>query len=252
MSAHKVKLSAFVITIACILAISGCRHNQQTTKVTPPPPGVTPASPVATITATPDTVDQGQPVQLSWNTQNASSVTIEGLGTVVASGSQRLTPNASTTYHLVAKGDGGSAEANARVTVNMPKKNEVSEVSEEQLFAQNIKDIFFSYDNYDVREDQRAALNADADFLAKHPNINLVIEGHCDERGSEDYNMGLGENRASSVKSVLEKHGVSADRVRVISLGKEKPFCTAAETESCWQENRRAHFVFARNERASN
>ena len=249
MRARKIQLVASSIVVA--LALAGCHHSQPVAKVPTTPPAVAaPAAPVANITATPETVDQGQPVELSWNTRNASTVTIEGLGTVAASGSKQVTPSASTTYHLVAKGDGGSADANARVTVNAATK--VSEISDEQLFAQNVRDVFFSYDDYKVQSEQQAVLNADAEFLAKHPDMKLTIEGHCDERGSGDYNMALGENRASTVKEILAQHGVSADRVHVISLGKERPFCTTAENEACWQQNRRAHFVLQKKEVASN
>jgi peptidoglycan-associated lipoprotein len=238
------KIRFFLLATVLVLVMAGCHHKQPVAKVTPPPPEpAKPASPTAAMTVTPETVEQGQSVELSWKTENASAVNIEGLGTVAASGSKTLTPNASTTYRLTASGDGGHADASARVTVNPQKQ--ISQITDEQLFAQNVKDVFFSYDNAQVGQDQLSTLNADADFLSKHPAIKLVIEGHCDERGSEDYNMGLGENRASTVKSVLEQHGVGADRVRVISMGKEKPFCTTAEDESCWQQNRRAHFVFS-------
>ena len=189
----------------------------------------------------PDTVDKGQPAELSWNTQNASTVTIDGIGTVPATGSRKITPDSSTTYHLTAQGEGGSTDASARITVNIPTDT-TSHLTTRQLFEQNVKDVFFNYDNYDIRDDELQIISADADFLAQHPEIKFVIEGHCDERGSEVYNMGLGENRASKVKDTLEQHGVSADRIKIISYGKERPFCTTGEDESCWQQNRRAHF----------
>jgi peptidoglycan-associated lipoprotein len=242
MNASKIRISLLAIAFTVIMA--GCHHKQPVAKVTPPPPAVAPVAPAASVTVTPETVDQGQTVELSWKTENASKVNIEGIGPVSASGSKTLTPGASTTYRLTATGDGGSTDASARVTVNTPQK-QVSQITDEELFAQSVKDIFFSYDDAKIGQDQQSALNADADFLAKHPAMKLVIEGHCDERGSEDYNLGLGENRASTVKSILAQHGVGADRVRVISMGKEKPFCSTAENESCWQQNRRAHFVFS-------
>jgi peptidoglycan-associated lipoprotein len=163
------------------------------------------------------------------------------VGEVAAAGSRRIIPTDSTTYHLVARGDGGMAEANARVTVNSPAPA-VSGLTEEQLFERNIKDVFFGYDKYDIRPDEQSIVSADAQFLAQHPEMKVVIEGHCDERGSDEYNIGLGENRAEQVKEELQQHGVAADRIRMKSYGKEKPFCQE-ETESCWQQNRRAHFV---------
>jgi len=80
-------------------------------------------------------------------------------------------------------------------------------------------------------------------FLQQHPNISFTVEGHCDERGSTEYNLALGDNRASSVKNALVAGGISADRVKTVSLGKEKPFCTESN-EACWQQNRRGHFVY--------
>lgn len=236
------KFCAIVAALAFTI-MTGCHHNPAVSKATPPPPP-TPASPSATLTVTPDTVDRGQPAQLTWNTQNATTVNIEGIGTVSASGSKAITPQNSTTYHLSASGAGGSTDASARITVNIPAEK-ISSLTDEQLFEQNVKDVFFNYDNFQIREDELKIVNTDAAFLSQHPNMKLVISGHCDERGSEDYNMGLGENRASTVRDVLAQHGVSADRIKIISYGKEKPFCTTAEDESCWQQNRRAHFALA-------
>jgi peptidoglycan-associated lipoprotein len=238
------KMTKYCATLVALsfMFMIGCHHNPAMTKTTPPPTP-TPSSPSATLTVTPDTVDRGQSAQLAWNTQNATTITIDGIGTVSASGSKTVTPARSTTYHLSASGQGGSTDANARVTVNMPPEKVSSSLTDEQLFAQNMKDVFFNYDNFEIRQDELQIVNTDASFLAQHPNMKLVISGHCDERGSEAYNMGLGENRASTVKDTLIQHGVSADRIRIISYGKEKPFCTSAEDEACWQQNRRAHFA---------
>lgn len=238
------KLSAIFIAVVFAI-VTGCHTTPKTTKndVTTPP-AIKPPAPSASLKVVPDTVDKGQPAELSWNTQNASTVTIDGVGAVSASGSKRITPDSSTTFHLTAQGDGGSTEASARITVNIgPDKT--TRLTDEQLFAQNVKDVFFNYDNYDIREDELAIVNADADFLVQHPNMKLVISGHCDERGSEVYNMGLGENRAGKVKEILEQRGVTADRIKIISYGKERPFCTTGEDETCFQQNRRAHFAFS-------
>ena len=239
------RFCAFAVAIAFAILLTGCHRNTTASNNDhTQPPAKTVPSPSATLTVKPDTVDRGQQVELSWNTQNASSVSIDGVGTVTASGSRKLTPASSTTYRLSASGDGGSTEASTRVTVNIPTDT-TSQLTEKELFEKNIKDIFFSYDNFDIRPDEAQAANADADFLAKHPNMKFLIEGHCDERGSDVYNMGLGENRASIVRQTLIDHGVSPERIKIISFGKEKPFCTSTEDESCWQQNRRAHFVLS-------
>ena len=126
------------------------------------------------------------------------------------------------------------------------------ELTEEELFAQNVKDIFFSYDNADVRADEQPLVSSDAAFLASHPAIKVLIEGHCDERGSDVYNLSLGESRADKIRNALIQQGVSADRIKVISFGKERPFCSSAENDACWQQNRRAHFVLQARQQASN
>ena len=111
------------------------------------------------------------------------------------------------------------------------------------MFSQNVKDIFFDYDKYDVRSSEQGSLQADAQFLQQHANIRITIEGHSDERGSTEYNLALGTNRADAVKSALIQAGIAGNRIKTISYGKEKPFCSVSN-EACWQQNRRGHFVY--------
>jgi peptidoglycan-associated lipoprotein len=115
--------------------------------------------------------------------------------------------------------------------------------SEEDLFNKNIEDIFFDFDKSLIRKDQQAAIETDTQFLTKHPSIKFTIEGHCDERGSIEYNLGLGDKRSRAAKQALVEAGVGADNIHTISYGKERPFCTE-HNETCWQQNRRAHFVY--------
>jgi peptidoglycan-associated lipoprotein len=148
----------------------------------------------------------------------------------------------------VAKGVGGTADASARVTVNgaavsapavvVPTRN----LSAEEEFKGSVQDIFFDYDTYDVRADAQSALSRDASYLVSHPDTKIVIGGYCDERGSNEYNLALGQNRADATKKALVTAGVAANRIRVISYGKEKPFCSES-SEECWQQNRRGGFV---------
>lgn len=105
-----------------------------------------------------------------------------------------------------------------------------------------LKDAFFDFDKYDVRPDQRDAMTANADFLKKWPTVKIKIEGHCDERGTAKYNMGLGERRANAAKDFLVSLGVDASRIETISYGKERPFAEGHD-EKAWAQNRRAHFV---------
>jgi peptidoglycan-associated lipoprotein len=113
------------------------------------------------------------------------------------------------------------------------------------LFARNVKDVMFDYNKADIRMDQAPTAHNDAAFLAQHPSIKVVVEGHCDDRGSEEYNLALGTSRAESVKRALLQEGVSPDRVKTVSYGKEKPFCTE-ENDHCWQQNRVDHLDIAR------
>jgi peptidoglycan-associated lipoprotein len=190
-------------------------------------------------------VDKGQATTLTWQTTNATDVSIDGIGAVQPSGSQQVTPSDSTTYHLLAKGAGGTQEATARVTVNAPAPPPPPppSASEEDLFSQNVKDVYFDYDAATIRPDQQTALQGDIDFLKQHTGIKVTIEGHCDERGSTEYNLALGDSRANAVKSALASGGITADRVHASSIGKERPFCTESN-EQCWQQNRRGHFVY--------
>jgi len=216
-------------------------------KVPPPPPPPPPqlAAPTASLAANPNTVEAGQSTTLTWQTTNATDVSIDGIGPVAVSGSRQVTPSDSTTYHLVAKGSGGTQDATARVTVNAaPAPPPVtSNATDEELFSQNVKDIYFDYDKYDIRPDQQGALQGDAQFLQQHRGIRFTVEGHSDERGSTEYNLALGTNRADAVKSALIQAGVAGDRIKTLTMGKEKPFCTESN-ESCWQQNRRGHFVY--------
>ena len=95
--------------------------------------------------------------------------------------------------------------------------------TEQELFARSVKDIYFNYDSYELRASDQPTLQADAAFLKSHSNIRFTLEGHCDERGSVEYNLALGENRANSVKQALVKLGVPASSIKTISYGKEKP-----------------------------
>jgi peptidoglycan-associated lipoprotein len=239
MNARFLRLAGLSFAMSTILLLGACHK-----KAVPAPPHQTPpppAQPTATLSVSPASVKSGQSVQLSWNTQNATDVNIDSVGAVSPSGTRSLTPTESTTYTLTAKGPGGTTQASARVTVTVPPPAVAAGPSDEDIFQKNIKDIYFNYDRYDVRPTDAAALKSDADFLTAHPNFKITISGYCDERGSEDYNMALGSNRADGVRDQLVKLGIARDRIKTISYGKEKPFCTE-QNEQCWQQNRRAHF----------
>jgi len=239
-----------LVLLIAVVSFAGCSKKKTSTAPSAPP--LTGPAPTAQLTATPNSITAGDQVVLSWRTTDATSISIDGIGDVPSAGVKTVTPTESTSYHLVARGDGGSADATARVTVT-PAQNAVAVANDmssrnmtaEEQFKANVQDVFFDYDSYELRPDAAAATAQAASYLAAHPAIKVVIGGYCDDRGSAEYNLALGENRANAARTALTSAGVAASRLRVISYGKEKQFCTE-ENESCWQQNRRAQFSLDR------
>ncbi len=229
------------------MVVGGCKKRVASTAPTQTIPART-AQPTVTLTASPTTVKAGASLTLTWSSTNATDLSIDpGVGKVAVEGSTPVTPTESTTYMITANGPGGTATATARVTVNggavAAPTGQPAGISE--LFEQNVRDAFFDFNKADSRPDARDALTKDAEFLRSYPTVHVTIEGHCDERGSTEYNLGLGQRRAQASKNYLVSLGISADRVDTVSWGKERPFCNES-TEDCWQQNRRGHFVMAK------
>jgi peptidoglycan-associated lipoprotein len=225
--------------------ISGCKKQVAATPPAPAP--APPAQPTVTLNASPTSIDPGGTVTLSWSSTNATDLDIEpGIGKVAPQGSTPANPTTSTTYTITATGPGGSATATAQVNVNAPAAAPPAAAppNVSELFEQNVKDVFFDLDKAELRGDARDALTKDAEFLRSYPDVHISIEGHCDERGSTEYNLALGQSRAQAAKNFLISLGISADRMETVSWGKERPFCTE-HNEDCWQQNRRDHFVLA-------
>jgi peptidoglycan-associated lipoprotein len=140
-----------------------------------------------------------------------------------------------------------SAESVKKETVKEvvePKVAKLEETSTSSRAEESVvlQDALFDYDRYDIRADARPVLDSAASFLKKNTNLNVLIEGHCDERGTNEYNLALGEKRAKAVKDYLASLGINPARMTVMTYGEEKPVCTEHD-ENCWQKNRRAHFV---------
>ncbi len=125
------------------------------------------------------------------------------------------------------------------------EKITVEELSLEEKAKSVFMDVLFDFDEYNIRPDARPVLDSAAVFLNENTELNIVIEGHCDERGTNEYNLALGERRAKSTKNYLVSLGVAPSRIITITYGEEKPVCTQ-HNESCWQRNRRAYFVVAK------
>ncbi|MDE3178566.1 MAG: peptidoglycan-associated lipoprotein Pal [Acidobacteriota bacterium] len=246
--ANRKRVLAVLVGLLGVILLAGACHKKKIAAPPPPAPPPAPTAPTVTLSAEPSTIEKGQSSTLSWTSTNATTLNLQpGIGSVQAQGSTTVTPDESTTYTITATGPGGTATDSARVTVTVPPPPPppppAPQVSESDLFNQNIKDAYFDFNKSTIRPDAVAALTHDADFLKQHPDIKFTIEGHCDERGSEEYNLGLGDRRANAAKNYLVNLGVSADNITTISYGKDRPFCTE-HTESCWQQNRRAHLVY--------
>jgi len=240
--------AALVATLA-LLAASGCHKKHAATPPAAMAPEATTPPPTASITADPAAIDLGQSVVLNWRTSNATSVSIDGIGEVPVNGTQTVSPASSTNFHLVAKNAGGTTEANVRVTVRVPEvpaaPSDNGDMGTDAMFHAKVPDIFFGYDSFDLTPEADSSISSAAAYLTAHPAIKILIGGYCDDRGSAEYNITLGENRANAAKTALVSAGVTGNRIRVVSYGKEKQFCSE-ETESCWQQNRRGQFSIDR------
>lgn len=239
--------TGLVAALAAVVSIAGCAKKAAPPSPAPPAPAPAAARPTVTLQASPATVNKGESSTLSWNSTDATELSIAPeVGAVTAQGSTKVTPSDSTTYTITATGPGGSTSATASVTVNAPPAPAPAPAgpSVDELFLREVRDAYFDLDKADIRADARTALSKTADFLKNYPQLKVTIEGHCDERGSTEYNLSLGDRRASAVKQYLISLGIGADRISTVSYGKEKPFCMESN-ETCWQQNRRGHFVKA-------
>jgi peptidoglycan-associated lipoprotein len=236
----------FCLMLAAAIFTFGCGKKPVAKAPPSAPYNPPPATPTVTLQASPTSISKGDAVTLNWTSTNATQLTITpDVGQVTAQGSTKASPTDSATYTITATGPGGSANASARVTVATPMPPADTGTSSDitdALFLKEVRDAYFDLDKADIRADAREALSHTAEFLRNYPQLKVTVEGHCDERGSTEYNLGLGDRRASAVKSYLVSQGISADRINTVSFGKEKPFCTES-TEECWQKNRRGHFV---------
>jgi peptidoglycan-associated lipoprotein len=248
----KLQLRDLAVGFIFLVLIAGACKKKVPPPAPPPPPTPTAAAPSVTLAADPTSIQRGQSSTLRWSSQNATDLDIQpGVGSVGPSGTRSVSPNDSTTYTITAKGAGGTAEASARVTVTAPPPPPprpepptppAPKVSQRDLFDREVKDAFFDFDKSDIRPDARDNLTKSAEFLRANPSVNVTIEGHCDERGSVAYNLGLGDRRSNATKDFLVTLGISGERIKTISYGKERPFCTEHD-ETCWQQNRRGHLV---------
>jgi peptidoglycan-associated lipoprotein len=250
MTKHRASLISAAVLVLVFAA--GCHK-----KAPAPPPATTPAPPppaaapvINYFNAEPSSISGGQPSSLRWSVDNATNVQIDNsVGQVSPNGRRAVYPTATTTYHMTASGPGGNVSADATVTVTTPPPAEAPPPQNTEtvadILAHRVQDVHFDYDKSDIRAQDQPVLQGDADALKTifqmDSNFVVTIEGHCDERGSAEYNLGLGDRRASATKDALVSLGVPGDKLKTISYGKERPLCTDA-TEDCYARNRRAHF----------
>ena len=236
-----------------VLVLAAACHK----KAPPPPPAPAPApaappanKPVINyFTAEPTTISSGQPSSLRWSVTDANNIQIDTIGQVSPNGRRAVYPTSTTTYHMTASGPGGTAEAEATVTVSAPPPPPPAPAAPQQtpaeILARQVQDIHFDYDKSDIRPEDQSILQGDANALktifSMDASFVVTIEGHCDERGSAEYNIALGDRRAAATRDALVALGVPGDKLKTISYGKERPLCTDA-TEDCYARNRRAHF----------
>jgi len=200
-----------------------------------PPPAASP--PTVLFSADPDTVEAGKCSTLKWSTTDATRVSIDpGIGEGGTSGEKQVCPTETTLYTITANGPGGTATATAKVTVIVPPPPPAVEG------APKFENIHFDFDKSAIRPDDKPILQGGAAYLKKNKGAAMLIEGHCDERGTSEYNMALGDRRANSAKKYLVGLGIDAKRLSTISYGKERPF-DPGHNEDAWAKNRRVVFV---------
>ncbi len=240
-------------TLAGVFLFAGCSKktgpplSSAPTTTAPAPDRPEPKAPTPTlsISADPSSIQRNSQTTLKWQSSNATSVVIDnGVGNVQSNGSLTVTPLQSTTYTATATGPGGEARASTRVTVVRPAAKPIAtdaELAQEAIRDGRIRPVFFAYDKAELTQDAKAILRANARWMREFPGAQFVIEGHCDERGSEEYNLALGDRRAQAAFEFIRQLGVNASNVRTISYGEERPFDTG-HNEAAWAKNRRAHF----------
>jgi peptidoglycan-associated lipoprotein len=247
------RLTSGLASVLIIMVTTGCHTT------TPPITGRLPPAPAARAVTQPtvkffggepETVTSGQAAVLRWSVENADRVQIDnGVGEVNQDGKHAVTPSDTTTYKLEArKNSGGAAEAAVTIAVakSLPGPHlGTSNRAKGEMIASELQDVHFDYDAGEIRPGDQTILEKDATVLNRlfllDPDVVVRIEGHCDERGSAEYNLALGDRRASVVRETLVNMGLPAEKLLTVTFGKEHAICFD-ETEECYARNRRAHF----------
>jgi peptidoglycan-associated lipoprotein len=253
---RKRQIALVALSVSLALIGAGCKKKAPAAEPPPPPPPPVerpaPARPTVTLSAEPSSIERGKSATLKWSSSNATGASLDqGIGAVPTSGSREVFPTQTTTYKIDVTGDGGTASATATVTVRTPPPPApppTPTTNFSDSVRSRVRDAYFDYDKSNIRSDAEDALRSNANSLKEifqqFATGRVLIEGHCDERGTNEYNLALGDRRATAARDFLVNLGVPAGKLSTVSYGKERPQCTESN-EACWQRNRRAHFVAA-------
>jgi len=248
---RKRQITLILFSVFLVAFAVGCK-KQPAQPAPPPPPAKVeppaPARPTVSMSAEPSSIERGKSATLKWSSTGATSASInQGIGAVRTSGSREVFPTQTTSYSMTVKGQGGESSASATVTVRAtppppPPPPPAPDFGDE---VSKLRDAYFDYDQSGIRSDAESALRSNASTLKglfqNFPSGRVVIEGHCDDRGTNEYNLALGDRRATAARDFLTNQGVPAGKLTTVSYGEERGQCSAAD-ESCYQSNRRAHF----------
>jgi peptidoglycan-associated lipoprotein len=218
-----------------------------------------PARPSVRLTLDQDAIQRGQSTTLRWNSTNAERLSISELGTVPSTGTRVVSPAQSTTYTATASSAGGTDTASARLTVteepaptadpNTRPRTNPPNPTIAALFNQWVQPIYFDYDQSELRPEAKDKLRRAAEWLTQGPNRSIAfrIEGNCDPRGTEEYNIGLGESRAQAAREFLVSLGVEQSRIQTVSYGEERAGGTSEgspDARGSWAHDRRDDFIY--------
>jgi len=247
------------ISFCLLLFVSACSKrsvemtpssspSQQTRSVSLPDPDH--PSPTVEITASPSTINIGSQATLRWKSTDSSSLMIDsGVGNVSEVGSLVISPRESTTYTVTAKGPGGEAVSSTRVTVIVNPKPIMVQTDidnlQQAIDSGKVQPVFFDYDKATLTHEAKGILQENARIFLQFSNVEIVIEGHCDERGTEEYNLALGDRRAEIARNYLIEIGGDVNQLESLSFGEERPF-SSGHDERSWRLNRRVHFTIQR------
>jgi peptidoglycan-associated lipoprotein len=252
------QITRAALTAASAIVLIFTASCPKTASPPPPPSPSQLATPTIKFLADPATISNGQTAVLRWSVKDATSIQIDNqVGVVGPEDHRDIHPAVTTTYRLEASGNGKTTTASVTVSVvnpptavlnNAQPSAETTGPLTGEVFSTQLRDVHFAYSEHQVVSQDQPVLENDArvlkSFFDKDPVLMVVIEGHCDERGSAEYNMALGDLRANFIKESLVRLGVPANKLNTVTYGKEHPICLGT-SDDCYAQNRRAHFSIA-------